>query len=144
MYPRIEIVFVQCSQYLIPWLSWIKISVEKSDVILMFTFICYLIFLSYNLQYCLLVLCANCLTCNMPWRGCILVMSVWCPTDFLYLDGHLFLKIWEVFCYYYIECISYAFCLHLFFFDAQDLQVWFFDSVTEFLHIPLANLQSFL
>jgi hypothetical protein len=38
----------------------------------------------------------------------------------LYLDKHLFLKIWGVFCYYFVEYASYAFSLHPFFFNAHD------------------------
>jgi hypothetical protein len=43
-----------------------------------------------------------------------LVMSVWVTRDLLYSDRHLFLKIWEDFCYYFAEyfpmalvCISF-------------------------------------
>jgi hypothetical protein len=37
----------------------------------------------------------------------------------LYLDGHLFLNIWEVYCYF-VEYVSYAFSLHLFLFNFHD------------------------
>jgi hypothetical protein len=62
--------------------------------------------LSYCLQYSFFVLCASCFNGNMPWRGSILVKSVWCPGGFLYLNGTHFLKIWENFCYYFVECIT--------------------------------------
>jgi hypothetical protein len=42
-----------------------------------------------------------------------LVKSVWCPGGFLYLNGQLFLKIWEIFCYF-VEYIMYPFGLYLF------------------------------
>jgi hypothetical protein len=73
-----------------------KVSVGKSAVILM-GFLCHFIFLSYSLQYSFLVLCANCFTYDMLWKGSILVMSVWCPGSFLYLNGYLFPEIWEYF-----------------------------------------------
>jgi hypothetical protein len=63
------------------------------------------------------------------------------PGDFLFLNGQLFLEIWEVFCYYFFEFIMYPFGLHLFsFFDAQDSQVWSFYEIAEFLHIHLQLL----
>jgi hypothetical protein len=34
----------------------------------------------------------------MPCHGSILFVYVWCPRGLLYLDGYLFLKIWEVLC----------------------------------------------
>jgi hypothetical protein len=81
----------------------------------------------------------------MPWRGSILVMSVWCPGDFLYPDGHLFLKIWEILCSYFVEYIAYTFGLQLFsFFDAHDSQACSFDGVTEFLHIHVIAFESFV
>jgi hypothetical protein len=36
------------------------------------------------------------------------------------------------------------FGLHLFSFDAHDLQVWFFDVIADFLHIPFTALESFV
>jgi hypothetical protein len=86
-----------------------KVSVEKSAVTFLwvlccyikhksgFTFTCYLIFVSYSLQCCFLVLCDNCFNDNMAWRGSILVVSVSCSGGSLYLIGHLFLDIWEIF-----------------------------------------------
>jgi hypothetical protein len=68
-------------------------------------------------------------------------MFVWCPGGFLYLIGHLFLEFWEIFCYYFVEYITYIFGLHLFF-NAYDLQVWSFNGVAEFLHIPFKVLES--
>jgi hypothetical protein len=44
---------------------------------------------------------------NMLWGSSILVKSVWCFGCFLYLNGPIFLKTWEIFCYYFIECIMY-------------------------------------
>jgi hypothetical protein len=80
----------------------------------------------------------------MPWRGSILVNSVWCPGDFLYLSGKFFLEIWEVFCYYFVEYIMYSFGSHLFsFFNAHGSQVWSFDGVAEFLHITFTALDWF-
>jgi hypothetical protein len=78
----------------------------------------------------------------MPWGGSNLVKSVWCPRGFLYLNGHNFLEIWEIFCYYFIEYVTYPFSLHLFF-NAHDSQVWSFDGVHEFLHIPVISLELF-
>jgi hypothetical protein len=78
----------------------------------------------------------------MPWEGSILVKSVWCPGGFLYLNGQNFLKIWEIFCYYFIEYVTYPFGLHLFFFF-NDSQVSSFDGATEFLHIPFTALELF-
>jgi hypothetical protein len=113
-----------------------KVSVEKSAVIFIGLPLCYLIFLSYSLQYSFLVLGANCFNYNMLWRGSILVMSAWCPGDFLYLNRHLFLEIWEIFCHYLVEYIIYTFGLSLFsFFKAHDSQFWCFYGVAEFLHI---------
>jgi hypothetical protein len=76
-------------------------------------------FLSYCLQYFFLVLCASCFNDNMRWRGSIFVKSVWCPGGFLYLNGHLFLKIWKIFNYYFVE---YIFRLHLFSFFNDLIQ----------------------
>jgi hypothetical protein len=46
---------------------------------------------------------------------------------------------------YFVEYIMYTFGLHPFsFFDAHDSQVWSFDGVTEFLHIPFTALESFV
>jgi hypothetical protein len=79
----------------------------------------------------------------MSWGSSILVKSVWCPRGFLYLNGQNFLDIWEVSCYYFIEYVSYPFGLHLFFFNAHDSQVWSFDRVAGFLHIPFTVLELF-
>jgi hypothetical protein len=81
----------------------------------------------------------------MLWSSSILLTSVWSPAGFLYLDGHLFLKIWEIFCYDFVEYITYTFGSHLFsFFNARDSQVWFFDGVAKFLCVPFVALQSFI
>jgi hypothetical protein len=79
----------------------------------------------------------------MSWGDFILVKSVWCPGGFLYLNGHSFLEIWEIFCYYFIEYIMNPYCLDLFSLNAQDSQVWSFDGVGEFLYIPFTDLQLF-
>jgi hypothetical protein len=97
--------------------------------------ICFL--LSYSLQYAFSVLGACCFSDNMLWRGSVLVYSVWYSGGFPYLNGQNFLKIWEIFCYYFIEYIMYSFGLQLFFFNAHDS----FDGVTEFLYIPFIALQ---
>jgi hypothetical protein len=72
------------------------------------------------------------------------VKSVWCPGGFLHLNGQIFLKNWEIFCYYFNDFIRYPFCLELFsFFNAHDSRVWSFDGVSEFLHIPFTSLELF-
>jgi hypothetical protein len=81
---------------------------------------------------------------NLPWGGSNLVRSLWCPGSFLYLNGKIFLEIWEIFCYCFIEYIKYLFGLHIFsFFNAHDSQVWSFDGVTEVLYIPFPALSLF-
>jgi hypothetical protein len=113
------------------------VSVEKSAVILMGLSLypnCFFCLLSL---FCLLIV----FNYNMLCRGSLLVMTIWCPAGFLYPDGNLFLKVWQFFCYCFVECISYAIGLHLFSFDAHD---WSFDGISEFLHIPSTTLQSFL
>jgi hypothetical protein len=49
--------------------------------------------------------------------------------------------IWEIFCYYFVEYISYTFGLHSLSFNAHDSQVWSFDGIVAFLHIPFAVLE---
>jgi hypothetical protein len=69
----------------------------------------------------------------MPWKGSILAKRVWYLGIFLYLNGQNFLEIWEVFCYYFIEYITFLFDLHLFsFFNAYDSQIWYFNGVADF------------
>jgi hypothetical protein len=80
----------------------------------------------------------------MLWRSSILVMSVWFAGGFLNLNRDFFLAIWEIFCYNLVEYIMHNFGLHLFSFDAHDLQVWFFDVIADFLHIPFTALESFV
>jgi hypothetical protein len=76
--------------------------------------------------------------------GSGLVKSVWCPGGSLYLNGQNFLKIWEIFCYYFIEYVMYPSGLNLFsFFNAHDSQIWSFDGVSELLHIPFTALELF-
>jgi hypothetical protein len=77
----------------------------------------------------------------MPWRGSILFKAAWCLGGFLYMTGQIFLKVWESFDYYVIEYITYPFGLYLFFFNGHDSQVWSFDEVIEFLHIPFTILE---
>jgi hypothetical protein len=80
----------------------------------------------------------------MLWRGSILVKSVWCPGGFLYLNGKNFLESWEIFCYYFIEYITYPFGLHIFsFFNVLDSQIWSCDGVAEFVYIPFTALELF-
>jgi hypothetical protein len=79
----------------------------------------------------------------MLWGGSILVKSGWCPGGFLSLNGQNFPEIWEIFCYSFIEYILYPISLHIFSFNAYDSQVWSFDGVTEFLHIPFTALELF-
>jgi hypothetical protein len=89
------------------------------------------------------VLCASCFNDNMQWRDSNLAKTVWCPGGFLYLNGQLFLKIWEIFCYYFVLYITYPFGLHLFsFFDAHDSQAWSFNGVPGFLCIPFTAFVS--
>jgi hypothetical protein len=98
-------------------------------------------FLSYRLQYSFLVLCASCFNDNLLWRGSILIMFVRCPGGFLYLSGHLFIKIWEIFCYYFVEimaCTSSPSTILI------DLQVWSFNGTPEFLHILFAAHEPFV
>jgi hypothetical protein len=80
----------------------------------------------------------------MLWGGSILVKSIWYPGGFLDLNGQIFLEVSEIFCYYFIEYITYPFDLHLFsFFNAHDSQILSFDGVAEFLHIPFTALELF-
>jgi hypothetical protein len=62
------------------------------------------------------------------WRGSILGKTIWCPEGSLYLNEQLFLKIWDILCYYFVQYIIYPFGLQLFFY-AHDLQVWSFDGI---------------
>jgi hypothetical protein len=55
-----------------------------------------------------------------------------------------FSRLGKIFCYYFVEYIMYSFGLHLFsFFNAHDSQVWSFDGVAGFLHIPFTALYLF-
>jgi hypothetical protein len=120
-----------------------KVSVEKFAVIFGgFIFICYLIFLLAVFNILSLFSVLICFNYNMLWRGSVSVMSIWCPRGFLYLHGHFFLTIWEIFCNYFVEYITYTFGLHLFsFFDSHDLQVWSFDG-SQSCYIFLSQLLS--
>jgi hypothetical protein len=94
--------------------------------------------------FSLTAFCTYCFNDNMPWGGSILVKSVWCPEGFLYLNGQNFLKIWEIFCNYFIEHFAYSLGLDLFsFFNAHDSQVRSFDGVAKLLNITLTALELF-
>jgi hypothetical protein len=57
----------------------------------------------------------------MLWTVSTLVKHVGCPGSFLYLNGQLFFEIWEIFCFYFLEYITYPFDLQLFcFLDAHN------------------------
>jgi hypothetical protein len=56
-----------------------------------------------------------------------------------------FSSAWEIFCYSFVEYITYPFGVHLSSsFDAHDLQVWSFDGIADFLCIPFAAFESFV
>jgi hypothetical protein len=122
-----------------------KVSSEKSAVILMNLPLYTLFFVSYCLQCSFSVLCVRCFNDNMLWGSSILVKSLWCPGSFLYLNGHNFLEIREILCYYFIEYIMDPFCLDPFsFFNASESQVWPFDGVGQFLHTPFIGFDLFV
>jgi hypothetical protein len=53
-------------------------------------------------------------------------------------------QILEISFYYLIEYVMLPFGLYLFsFFNSYESQVWSFDGVAEFLHIPLTALELF-
>jgi hypothetical protein len=81
---------------------------------------------------------------KVPWviEKNVYCATVWCPGGFLYVNGQNFLEIWETFCYYFIDYITYPFGLH-FFFNAHDFQVCSFDGFTDFLHMPFTALELF-
>jgi hypothetical protein len=89
-----------------------------------------LFFLSYSLQYPFSVLCACCLNDNILSGGSILVKSVWCPRGFLYLNRQNFLELWEIFCSYLIEYITYTFGLDHFSSMLTILSIWSVNAVT--------------
>jgi hypothetical protein len=61
------------------------------------------------------------------------------------VDGHHFLENWEIFCYYFVQYITYTSGLQFFsFFNAHDLQVWSFDGIAEFLQVPITTVESFV
>jgi hypothetical protein len=121
-----------------------KVSVVKSAVIFDgFTFISYLFFLSYSLQYSFSVLCADlmiiCCGEVLFWSSLFGVLEASC----IWM-GNSFFEIWKCFCYYFAEYITYPFGLHLFsFFNIPDSQVWSFDRVNEFLRLPFTALELF-
>jgi hypothetical protein len=81
---------------------------------------------------------------NVPWRGSFLVKTVWCPGDFVYPNGQLFLKIWEFFSIILLTVLhnplactsspSLMLMLHRF---------GFWWRVTEFFQIQFSALESF-
>jgi hypothetical protein len=70
-------------------MPFFKVSIEMG--------LSYMLFDFSVLQLSVFFLCslANCFKYDNLLRGSILIMSFWCSGGFLYLDGHLFLKIWE-------------------------------------------------
>jgi hypothetical protein len=78
----------------------------------------------------------------LPLFSMLIVLTIiWHGKDLFCLNRHHFLKIWEIFCYYFLDYITYTIVLYLFsFFDDHDSQVWSLDGVTDFLHINLLLL----
>ena len=76
-----------------------------------FAFICYLIFLPYSFQYSLFVLCIWYFNYYVLGGIDFLVPSVWCSVGFLYVHGHLFLKVREAFFYNFVEAVYWHFQL---------------------------------
>jgi hypothetical protein len=72
----------------------------------------------------------------MPWRGSILVKSVWCPGGFL--NGQLFLRIWNFSAIILLNILCIPLACTSSPSSKHDSQVWSFDGVAEFLHIPFA------
>jgi hypothetical protein len=66
-----------------------------------FAFIHHLFFSPYSIQYSFSVLCV----CSFNYNMLLYFVQLCCPGCFLYLNGQNFLKIWEIFCYYFIEYI---------------------------------------
>jgi hypothetical protein len=100
-----------------------KVSIQKSAVILMgfpLYVICFFSFTAFNILSLFSVLVV------LMWGSYILVKSVWCPGDFLYLNEQNFLKIWKIFCCYFIEYVICPFCLHLFSFNGMILRFGLF------------------
>jgi hypothetical protein len=119
-----------------------NVSFEKSAVILMGLPLYVTCFFSYSLKYSLFSVLDALM---IIFHGEVLFWSsLFSIGGFLYLNGHNFLEIWEIFCYLFIEYIMNPFCLNLFsFFNGYDSQVWSFDGVGEFLYIPLTSLELF-
>jgi hypothetical protein len=74
-----------------------------------FTFIHYFFFSFSLFAFNILVLLSMLIFhYNIPWRGSVLVMSVYYSRGFLYLDGQLFLEMWSfllLFCWIYFLCL---------------------------------------
>jgi hypothetical protein len=80
----------------LPWFWWV--------------YLCpFFVFFSLTVFYILSVHCVYCFKNNMLWGGSILAKPVWCPGGFLYVNGQNIPEVWEIFCYYFIECITYLF-----------------------------------
>jgi hypothetical protein len=81
-----------------------------------FTFLCHLFssLTAFNILSLLFVLVVLMIICHEMFN---LVKSVCCPGDFLYLSGKLFLQVWEILSYYFVEYIMYPLSLHLFSFS---------------------------
>jgi hypothetical protein len=63
----------------------------------------------------------------MPWKGFILFKSAKCLGGLLYLNRQFFLEIWEIFCFHFVEHITYPFGFQIFsFYNAHDSQIWCF------------------
>jgi hypothetical protein len=89
-----------------------RVSFEKSAAIL----IGLLLYITHH--FCLVVFSILSLFCIFSiliiiCLGELLFWPIWCYESFLILDISLFLKIGEIFCYYFIEDIIYVFNLYL-------------------------------
>jgi hypothetical protein len=79
----------------------------------------------------------------MSLGSSILVKSVLSPGGFLYLNGHSFHYIAEMFCYCFVEYSMNSFCFDHFSSNAYDSQNWSFDGASAFLNIPFSGLELF-
>jgi hypothetical protein len=79
----------------------------------------------------------------MLWGGSIVVKTVWCPGGFLYLNGQSFLAIWEIFCYYCIEYITYPFSFTSSPSSVPMILRFGLLMESQFLHIPFTALEFF-
>jgi hypothetical protein len=100
------------------------LSLEAFDILSLFSVLVALILICHRRVYFGQL-------CLVSWR---LPVTKWAKLS----------QVLENFLYYFIECIMYSFGFHLFsFFNAHDFQVWSFDGVTVFLHIPFTALEFF-